>query len=111
MKRALILMVALGLFGTTLLQAGHRRHCCCQMVSSQSVAVAPVATGASAMPTPQTGVAASNGTTYRSYSYEPAANTSNFTYTTQSTQYRSARRPTPSYMLPKTDPRKFGSGF
>jgi hypothetical protein len=56
-------------------------------------------------PAPATAVAQAGPTVRRVYSYEPAP-----AYTYRAPAYRRGGMQTPSYMLPKTDPRKYG-GF
>ena len=73
----------------------------CRSFSLEPSVAAP-ATGCVA---PSAAVAQVGPTVRRSYSYEPAP-----AYTYRAPAYRRGGVQTPSYMLPKTDPRKYG-GF
>ena len=117
MKRALVLTIAVGLLGSAVvLQAGHKRRCCgySTYYPAASYQSAPATYSATTV-APQATVANSNGTTYRSYSYDPqpVSNSGVFTYTTESTGYRDndSTRTKPSYLYPKTDPRRYTGGY
>ena len=109
-------------------QAGCRNRCCMRPVCAAPSCSAPASSVPMATPAPAAAdhmdhavatppaTAQGNSGTYRSFSYEPTVPSSGGVFNGSAPVYRSrsanrsSNSQTPSYLLPKTDPRRY-NGF
>lgn len=123
-----LVAVTLSFAMTDSAQAGGRNRCCMRPVCAAPGCSAPACSVPMATPAPAAAehqehavatppaTAQGNSGTYRSFSYEPTVPSSGGVFNGSAPVYRSrpvnrsTHSQTPSYMLPKTDPRRY-NGF
>ena len=123
-----LVAVTLSFAMTDSAQAGGRNRCCMRPVCAAPGCSAPACSVPMATTAPAAGehmehavatppaTAQGNSGTYRSFSYEPTMPLSGGVFNGSAPVYRSrpanrsSQSQTPSYLLPKTDPRRY-SGF